>query len=512
MKHLINILSIILIAVYPVVFVFFRNEDFIREGGFLMPIALICSVSILLYWVLNTIKVPPLKSIIIVSLAMLWFLLYGHIYYFILETFSLQNEAFRHRYYFPVYTLLFIIAIVKIWLSQRVIPENMSAAFLIVGICLNIQFIVPFLGVKYKVTPPKSAIRSVPTAKYPDVYYIISDAYPSVRNLKTYYDFDNTQFVEKLNNLGFQVQENARSNYPYTYFSLASSLNMEYINYFEDTVTTEKANYDYPFQTIYTNKTVNYFKKKGYKYVLFQSAYEQLNDAVNADVYLTSSSSLNQFYQALLELTVLSSLDIQFYNKKILDVCSDAFDNVEQLKFVEGSKFVFMHILPPHPPYVFDAQGNYVHIDKNVDNRFAQKSAYIEQVKYVNMKLLQTVRSILIQSSQPPIIIIQGDHGTSSTEKYEDEMKWSAIPPKELLNERYGILNAIYMPDSYTLVQEEYDTPVNTFRKVCNLVFQDSLQVLPNKSYFARYRKPYNFQEIDWKAVQDSSVFYLKNL
>jgi hypothetical protein len=504
--HIRNIATVFLFAAFPILFVFLRNQAFIHEGGLMLPVLMCIIVCIGLYVGLNKLKQQPTNNTLIVILILFWFLLYGHVYYFILDTFSVDYLVFRHRYYFPLYSLLFIVPLWKLWQAASISPK-VSQVLLVIAISLNVQFIIPFVNYISANTTAKIQTRPVVfTSEFPDVYYIITDSYPSAINLKKYYDFDNSGFVNELKALGFQVQDSAKSNYPYTYFSLASSLNMDYINYFEDSVSIEKHNEDYPFTTIYNNKTASYFKQKGYQYVQFQSAYEQLNNESSADIYIKSETSFNQFHQALMEQNLLSCLNIQFYNKKIFEVCTEAFAKLPETPNIKGSKFVFFHALPPHPPYVFDEKGNYVASAAKVENRFREKQAYINQVNYVNKMLLKSIKKIIETSAMPPIIILQGDHGSSTAEMYEDETKWQHNPSRELLNERYGILQAIYIPATYSVTIPADNTPVNTFRRVCNTLFGDSLTILPNKHFFANYRKPYDFREINWQAVNDTTA------
>ena len=63
----------------------------------------------------------------------------------------------------------------------------------------------------------------------PDVYYIILDEYGGPESMK-YLNYDNSQFYEFLKEKKFIIPEKPTGNYPTTQFSIASSLNMEYLN------------------------------------------------------------------------------------------------------------------------------------------------------------------------------------------------------------------------------------------------------------------------------------------
>lgn len=510
MNTFIRWLTLILFAVFPLLFVYFRNEAFIFEGGLIWPLAVVVIAFSLLYVSLNFLRPQKTNNVIIVVLIACWFLLYGHVYIYLSDLFNLDNDSFRHRYFLPFYSILFLIPIWLLWKAKPV-PGKLINVLSVIGLVINIQFLFPAT----RMIVGKQAVEnkeSVSEAKagLPDVYYIILDAYTSNVNMKKYYKHDNSSFTNQLKEFGFTVIDSARSNYPYTYFSLPSSLNMEYINYFEDSVSLEKQNEDYPFKKIYHNKLASYFKSKGYRYVLFPSAYEQLNDANQADIYITNNLAISDFYQTLIELSFLRCFALEFYEHGVYNLCNNTLALLPNTPKIPGNKFVFYHCLPPHPPHVFDANGNYMVTDQQVDNRYKQIDGYVNQVKFVNSKMIETVKSILKNSANPPIIVIQGDHGSCSTEKFEDENKWPTIPSKELLKERFGILNAIYIPYQYKVEFPKDHTPVNTFRFILNEVFKDTLQILPCKSYFARYRKPYNFREVNWPVADgetNDSVF-----
>jgi hypothetical protein len=74
----------------------------------------------------------------------------------------------------------------------------------------------------------------------------------------------------------------------------------------------------------------------------------------------------------------------------------------------------------------------------------------------------EVVGGILSRSDIEPIIIVQGDHGTRSSNIDLDK---AGEPP---FFERGGILNAIYLPADCRSSLYPTMTPVNTFRLVFN--------------------------------------------
>ena len=64
----------------------------------------------------------------------------------------------------------------------------------------------------------------------PDVYYIILDRYAGSAALAETYDFDNEPFLTALEARGFDVARKAHANYIKTPLSIASSLNLDYLD------------------------------------------------------------------------------------------------------------------------------------------------------------------------------------------------------------------------------------------------------------------------------------------
>ena len=163
-----------------------------------------------------------------------------------------------------------------------------------------------------------------------------------------------------------------------------------------------------------------------------------------------------------------------------------------------GPKFVFAHILAPHPPFVFDADGNPIQSERpynmgdaggfqGTDEEYAQ--GYINAVEYLNREMEQVIAAILEKSSAHPIIILQGDHGPGdhyNTLKLDKGCLW----------ERYSILNAYYFPNKdYAALYPEI-TPVNSFRVVLNAYFGADLGLLEDRNYYAAWFTPYQFVDV----------------
>ena len=96
---------------------------------------------------------------------------------------------------------------------------------------------------------------------------------------------------------------------------------------------------------------------------------------------------------------------------------------------------------------------------------------------YINKQIEDVVRKILANSDNPPVIIIQGDHGPA---------------PFDIIENRMYILNAYYLPGQPEGLYKTI-TPVNTFRLILNNYFAQDFEMLDDISYFSEYDVPYDY-------------------
>jgi hypothetical protein len=224
----------------------------------------------------------------------------------------------------------------------------------------------------------------------------------------------------------------------------------------------------------------------GYQIIAFDTGYDATR-LTDADVYLSPHVryEINDFENMLLRTTAgrilaegVAFLHLppdweardQAHRQRIWFTLSE----LERLPDLPGPKFVFAHIVSPHWPHVFDANGQPVH------ERPDSISGYRDQVIFINKRMLPLLAKLITASPTPPVIILQGDHG--------------AIP--EDPERRMSILNAYYLPAGGADGLYEAISPVNTFRLILNYYFGGKAPFLPDVSYYSPYDDPYAYQII----------------
>ncbi|GAI58360.1 unnamed protein product, partial [marine sediment metagenome] len=184
----------------------------------------------------------------------------------------------------------------------------------------------------------------------PDIYYIILDMYARQDILKEIHDYDNSEFIDYLTSKGFYVATRSRSNYLITILSMASSLNMEYINYLSDTLGTESADPAIPFEMIRNNKVSQFLKSKGYSYVFISGGFEGPGiRSTCAEIYTNQSRfGFSMFSSSLFQMTplrlIVEQLTVVDRRTQILY----GFDALANLPKYKEPMFVYAHIMCPH--------------------------------------------------------------------------------------------------------------------------------------------------------------------
>jgi hypothetical protein len=263
-------------------------------------------------------------------------------------------------------------------------------------------------------------------------------------------------------------------------------------------------------QLMARSAVAKFLKSRGYTVVKFIFGYT-ITDSFKADVTEQAENAffLHEFTNQLASTTMLISMKTFFESELGMGIIvRRIMSMLEGLPVVavkvKSPKFVFAHIICPHPPFVFDKNGptdkfRDVDISPDDGSKFEAtknyyKQGYLAQIEFLNIHIKTVIEKIIRRSKRPPVIILQADHGSGMT--YFTDIEKTNLP------DRFSILNAYYLPDGGDKILYEGITPVNTFRMILNYYFGTNLQKLPDKNYFTSGNKPYIFTEITGKLKE----------
>ena len=511
------VLHPILIALFPVFLVYSQNIHLILIQGIIFPTLIILGITIALWAGIQYLLKNTRKSALLTSLYVFLFFSYG-IFLKILE-----SDVTQENFILISVLLLITYASFTVFVTYYIVKthrklNNITTTTNVVSITLlslvffnigayNFENFSSFDDETHDPIMLKNDLNNLP-----DIYYIVLDEYAPLRTLDMFYNYDNTDFVKFLQKRGFYVAKNSHSNYAETFLSLASTLNMKYVNYLSDTVGEESLDQRIPYQMISNNQVMKNLKSVGYEIYNFDSGWWGTRSLQIADVNLCSKNQNMDFHtlHALKQISVLRSLDVfvkdpssKIFHQERRDRILCQFDDITKIKQeTEKPVFVFMHIMAPHDPYVFGPNG------EEVDYKYTfgptaigyldpgeEKMAYLNQLIYLTKILKETIENLQENSDNQPIIIIQSDTGPS--------VDFADSTHKTYQASRMSIFNAYYFPDEkYDLLSDDI-TPVNSFRIVFDSHFQTNYGMVEDKVFFSTYEKPYTLIEItDFSIVE----------
>jgi hypothetical protein len=508
-----------LFSIYPALFLYLNNRSFFPLGVLFSPLIITAIITGFVYSLLVLITRDKNKSAVITSFAMLSFFSYGYfgnLLWSLLQYVDNPIIGFRPLSTFAVWAMVMMLILFSLLRSKFVVSKELTVYLNYVSILLvGINIIRLGINAHFPSTESQSnvlgesSLHETAFQKRPDIYYIILDGYGRSDVIKEMYGYDNGEFIKSLKNMGFFVALRSSSNYIQTSLSLATSLNFDYIDNILSELDVNFDDRNLLNRLSAKSKISSVLSKRGYKVIGVSTGYYGARiKNVNIDVpsqtmgnEFESSLVYNTPYPVVWALVNAGSLEnrASLHGRRILD----AFSYLEDTSRIEGPKFIFVHILSPHPPFVFNSEGEFVegevslmgfdgsHMVKDGGLTKEQyRNLYSDQAKFISAKTLEVVENIIKNSSKDPIIIIQGDHGPGS------ELDWDSLENSNL-KERFSILNAYYFPDGGDSLLYNEISPVNSFRVLLNYYFGEDLELLPDKGYYSTWGKPYELQEVN---------------
>ena len=500
----------ILFAIFPIVFLFSNNIHELKFQEIFLPLLLILPIVIGLWILLRYILKNALKAGFIVSILLVVFFSYGHIYE-LFDTITIGDVDIGKSRYLLIPILISLVAGIYYFirtnrkLNNATTITNFITIALILTVSINIGIFYTeskdgsFENSFLEIESEQTVSSQLDSDNLPDIYYILLDGYAGKNALKEFLDFDNQEFYSFLNNKGFYVPEQTYGNYPITPTSMATVLNMQYPHHLADLLGSESADLHPTFEIIYDNLVMKKLKSNGYTIINFETGADYVDEFKNLDLYYCKNDSLleHKLTNALLHTSIIGyfvdRIEYQEHRNRIL--CS--FSELPQIKNIDEPTFVYAHMVIPHIPYVFTAEGEPRDPINRSDSQGDQDvEGYLNQVKFTNMEIQKVINQLLYKTNEPPIIIIQSDHGS------DFGLDWKNVT-EDALRQRMSNFQAFYLPNENSDLMSKASTPVNIFRIIFNLYFDGNYEMLPDKVYWNDYYKPYDFKDVTSILISD---------
>lgn len=319
----------------------------------------------------------------------------------------------------------------------------------------------------------------------PDIYYIILDEFAGFQAMREYWGYHEVDgFVSFLEDRGFFVAEESHGSSTDTLHQMATRLNYQEYPLGDEHIQTY-------FNDIADNRAMRYLKSRGYTTVVFDETnmgYPSSRSILADYVYEYGSSSIPQsgggvyelyfdeFGELVIDNTMLYVFSEEYKknNPSMSQHSSMIYFTLDNIPYKRGSspKFVYVHLLLPHAPFMFSQSGQIVDYE-----RITNWNYYIDNYIFSIKVAESMIDGILSEANleNPPVIILQSDHGARNhLANHEGSVILSGYPEEF----KTLILYALFLPGyDYSSLPQDIN-PINTFPIVFNYLFDANFTLM----------------------------------
>ena len=221
----------LLFSFFPTFYVYSQNIHVLIPTELLLPLLVISGGTVVGFFILEKILKNKIKAALIITLFLVLFFSYGHVYN-VLNDISPENlDLGKHRYLLIPFSVIFVSGIVYFLKTKRKLDSatkitNVMSAVIMLVISMTVitnvlegnfygsqtlDYEEKMLGLGssqefnpsdlFSNTSSKSIIDIQNTLRdnnLPDIYYIIPVEYGSYHALKEFFNYDNSDFINYL--------------------------------------------------------------------------------------------------------------------------------------------------------------------------------------------------------------------------------------------------------------------------------------------------------------------------
>jgi hypothetical protein len=495
---------LIVLLLYPLFFLLHGvNENFglipfrnVAELG-LIYLSITAAVALLSKWTFGNNRRALVYSFVVLSFCFFFGALKDAA-----DSIHVLETIARYKYLLPLCLLAFLALLVYL----RKTANSFRRLTRLISIFVVIIFLIELAHFSFNIVTNKqrrqdfgdlnhSVIKHIglsSTGTKPDIFWIVMDGYPANSTTRKVWNFNNP-IDSILSSKGFFVADSATSNYNYTHYSIASTLDMVYLDALKNHSVVRYRDIAKGHYSLFNNNVLKLLEKQDYSiknYAIY-----------NVENYPTGGKLFDYEAQDLINFQtfwgrVRGDIGWNFINIFSKDkVKADSLFQIRQLDQTdsmhdaqlkktiyaveEGStsvspQFFMLHYMLPHEPFIYNADGS-IRYEQGFN---FDPANFIPHLQYTNSVVDSLLNAIFTNyANRNIVIVIQGDHGYKFD---EDDPLFD--------EESCKILYGVYCSDKNYSGWYKSLSSVNSFRLIFNKYFHTGLDLLPDSSYNLYYR------------------------
>ena len=362
-------LYLLLLSLFFVYHGYVENFDFIPLKDIFLLLLVYLLATIVLTAIFRLVYKNWNKAALLAFFLMCFYFFFGAIYD------SLANIApnsflVKYSVFLSIFFLLIIAAAIFLFRFKKPLRKlnYVLNVFFLLLLFVDSAWLISkmFRGDNFSDRDFQKEISVCDTCAKPDIFLIVADEYAGDQALRETMHFDNHEFKDQLKARGFYTPSSS-SNYAYTPFSMASTLDMQYLRHVEGTVAAYSRDLSTCYKLVRENKVFQLLYEHGYELHNFsifdihdQPAIMKETILPGRTRFITAQTMLQR-----LDYNLLFNMEEDFSStaqrKLMLPYRSNmkAIDSLKQCASQRSSrpKFVYTHLYMPHFPYYFDSEG-----------------------------------------------------------------------------------------------------------------------------------------------------------
>lgn len=492
----------LLFAAYPVLFLWSQNLGETNPSDVVLPLVLAVTVAAAATWLLGLLLRDRRRGALIVSPLLVGLLMYGHAATLLAK---IHIPGLVQQAGWVALVIVGILAALRLSARHLATVDRALDRIAAILVAVTLLLIVPFqVGAAGR--GPLATVEPQPdttSAPKRDVYWLVWDRYGSDRSYDLLYGIQN-DLTPWLREQGFTVLDKSHANYVRTGVSIPTTMNMTHLNQIAGMPGPDSRD-NAPIQGLMQASLVaRQFKALGYRYYHIGSWWGPNATDVAADVNLNVNGP-SDFVSTLYDKSAVPALVRRFRLQGLGDKRDRAnrnaayeLDALAGLRDEPGPKFIFSHILLPHPPAIYDRDGRFMSL---AEEKALPPGEQLErQLDYTNSRIREIVGDLLdLPEAQRPIIVLQADEGPESVAynaTRDSTYDWDQASDDEI-EIKYGILNAWFLPGGEDLGLYPTQTAINTFPILFSRYFGLDYPLLPDRVYApSRYYLSYDIRDV----------------
>lgn len=453
-------------------------SEFVGDIGLLSLLVLILKISATawaLFWITNKLYKNKYKAALCTTAVLFLYLFFG-----VIQDWLLYNKTLTALSYIRYFVLLNIGVALVVFIALFFYKKPLTRFTKLLNCLFLIYILYDVVTISWKqgtmekkVAPIAASLTPVPdTVARPDIYLILLDEYLGTEGLKEYLHYDNTPFESFLQQKGFYVCHQPRSNYSYTVYSMSSLFSMGYV---DSLINTSDNVYKRMTAIINNNSTwasLNQLHYSVRNFSPFVVQGQQPPVSFNLVPFgidlITDKTAWNRIVKRMPFGDLLTDLQLHTLSKYLYKDINDGNERLMASVLADTAhttpSFTYLHLMLPHRPYLFDSTGQWSFLKQyNADKGAAKDSMYLNYLVYTNKRISRFIDQLNQQTHGNAVILLLSDHGyRTKSGGYNDRI-------------RYMNFNAVYLPNRDYRLWNDSVSNVNEFPLLFNTLFGQQL-------------------------------------